>query len=81
MERRRFPPPWTVEELDACFVVTDNAGQKLAFVYFEDEARGVGMKLVTNYLVVRGQRYCKMGRHSPDSQCQAPCYKSPDERG
>jgi hypothetical protein len=35
---RRFPPPWTVEELDACFVVTDNAGQKLAYVYFEDEA-------------------------------------------
>jgi hypothetical protein len=26
---RRFPPPWTVEELDACFVVTDSAGQKL----------------------------------------------------
>ena len=26
--------PWTVE---ACFVVTDNAGQKLAYVYFEDE--------------------------------------------
>ena len=25
---RRFPPPWTVEELDACFV-TDSAGQKL----------------------------------------------------
>jgi hypothetical protein len=23
--------------LDACFVVTDSAGQKLAFVYFEDE--------------------------------------------
>jgi hypothetical protein len=20
---RRFPPPWSVEELDACFVVTD----------------------------------------------------------
>jgi hypothetical protein len=34
---RRFPPPWTVEELDACFVVTDSAGQKLAYVYFEDE--------------------------------------------
>ena len=27
---RRFPPPWTVEELDACFVVMDSAGQKLA---------------------------------------------------
>jgi len=34
---RRFPPPWSVEELDACFVVIDSAGQKLAYVYFEDE--------------------------------------------
>jgi len=32
-----FPPPWTVEELDACFVVRDHNGQKLAYVYFEDE--------------------------------------------
>ncbi len=23
MPARRFPPPWTVEELDACFVVTE----------------------------------------------------------
>jgi hypothetical protein len=34
---RRFPPPWSVEELDACFVVTDSAGQQLAYVNFEDE--------------------------------------------
>jgi hypothetical protein len=34
---RRFPPPWTVEELAACFVVRDNSGQALAYVYFEDE--------------------------------------------
>ena len=34
---RRFPPPWSVEELDACFVATDSTGQKLAYVYFEDE--------------------------------------------
>jgi hypothetical protein len=26
---RRFPPPWTVEELEACFVVKDASGQKL----------------------------------------------------
>jgi hypothetical protein len=39
MPVRRFPPPWTVEELDACFVVTDSAGQKLAYVYFKDEPR------------------------------------------
>jgi hypothetical protein len=37
MPERCVPPPRSVEELDACFVVTDNAGQKLAYVYFEDE--------------------------------------------
>jgi endo-1,4-beta-D-glucanase Y len=34
---RRFPPPWSVEELEACFVVRDNAGQKLSYVYYEEE--------------------------------------------
>jgi hypothetical protein len=35
---RRFPPPWSVEELNnACFVVRDANGQQLAYVYFEDE--------------------------------------------
>jgi len=36
---RRFPPPWTVEEQPACFVVRDREGQQLAYVYFEDEPR------------------------------------------
>ena len=30
MPERRFPPPWSVEELDACFVVRDHNGQQLA---------------------------------------------------
>jgi hypothetical protein len=34
---RRFPPPWSVEEQDACFVDRDLGGQQLAYVYFEDE--------------------------------------------
>jgi hypothetical protein len=39
---RRFPPPWSVEDIGAdvsprAFVVTDSAGQKLAYIYFEDE--------------------------------------------
>ena len=34
---RRFPPPWSVEEQSACFVVRDHNGQALAYVYFEDE--------------------------------------------
>ena len=36
---RRFPPPWTAEELNefSCFVVKDANGQKLGYVYFEEE--------------------------------------------
>jgi hypothetical protein len=34
---RRFPPPWTAEEFEACFVVKDSGGQKLAYIYFEEE--------------------------------------------
>jgi len=33
----RFPPPWSVEDIDAAFVVKDGSGQKLAYVYFEEE--------------------------------------------
>ena len=36
---RRFPPPWSVEEGETYFVVNDNDGQQLAYVYFEDEPR------------------------------------------
>jgi hypothetical protein len=35
--KRRFPPPWTVEETQPCFIVRDHSGQALALVYFEDE--------------------------------------------
>jgi hypothetical protein len=45
---RRFLPPWTVEELDACSVVKDRDGQQLAYVYFEDEpGRRSAAKLVS----------------------------------
>ena len=37
MPERRFPPPWSVEEQPACFVVVDRNGQKLAYIYFEEE--------------------------------------------
>jgi hypothetical protein len=35
---RRFPPPWTVKESEACFIVRDANGQALAYVYFEEQA-------------------------------------------
>jgi hypothetical protein len=48
MTARRFPPPWSIEELDACFVVRDHNGQALAYVYFEDEpGRWSAAKLLT----------------------------------
>src|SRR5262249_16823584 len=34
---RGFPPPWTVEDQPACFIVRDHDGQALAYVYFEEE--------------------------------------------
>ena len=35
--RRRFPPPWSIEDTGAAFVVKDGSGQKLAYVYYEEE--------------------------------------------
>ena len=37
MSERNFPPPWSVEELDSCFVVKDANGQATAYMYFEKE--------------------------------------------
>jgi len=45
VERRRFPPPWRVEERTESFIVYDDKGQALAYVYFEDEPqRQMSMK-------------------------------------
>jgi hypothetical protein len=45
---RRFPPPWSVEEQDPCFVVVDHSGQKVAYIYFEEEpGRRSAAKLLT----------------------------------
>ncbi len=37
MPARRFPPPWTVEDIGVAFKVCDSTGQRLAYVYFEEE--------------------------------------------
>jgi hypothetical protein len=41
---RRFPPPWSVEETDACFIVRDANGLALAYVYFRGGARTVAKR-------------------------------------
>lgn len=35
--RRRYPPPWKIEEGSESYIVTDATGQRLAFIYFENE--------------------------------------------
>jgi hypothetical protein len=36
---RRFPPPWSIETQDACFIVRDRDGQALAYIYFRGRTR------------------------------------------
>jgi hypothetical protein len=38
MPARRFPPPWSVEEQDACFVVVDRSGPKARVHLFRGRA-------------------------------------------
>ena len=67
MPARRFPPPWSVEETPACFIVWDRNGQALAYVYFEDEpGRRSAAKLLERDEARRGSR-----RISPN--CQSYC--------
>ena len=45
--RRHFPAPRDIEEYDrSCFIVRDNSGLALAYVYFESEP---GRRTAANY--------------------------------
>ncbi len=35
--QRRFPPPWTVDVLEECFVVRDAHEQALGYFYFDED--------------------------------------------
>jgi len=36
MTDRRFPAPWSIENIGAAFVVKDSSGQKLGYFYCEE---------------------------------------------
>ena len=36
MAERRFPPPWSIEDIGEAFVVRDYYGQRIAYIYYED---------------------------------------------
>jgi hypothetical protein len=49
MPERSFPPPWSVEEHAAYFVVRDHNGRALAYIYYENKpGRRWAGKLLTN---------------------------------
>jgi hypothetical protein len=45
--RRRYPPPWRIDENPESYVVMDATGRALAHVYFEDESirRGITKRM------------------------------------
>ena len=69
-ELRRFPPPQSVEETDACFIVRDANGQALVHVYFEDEPgrrSANNIFLIRRHVVIqRGHFSMLLGQHNSD---------------
>ena len=72
---RRFPPPWSVEETDACFIVRDANRQALAYVYCEEEpGRRAAAKLLTRD---EARRNCSQHRQAAgaaavEGRCRQP---------
>jgi hypothetical protein len=47
----RFPPPWSIEETEACLIVRDANRQALAYVYFEGKPDGAPTAIIrSSYL-------------------------------
>jgi hypothetical protein len=66
VEARRFPPPWSVEETEACFIVRDANGHALAYVYFEDEpGRRAAAERLKRATKARAHRAGRHRRHQP----------------
>jgi hypothetical protein len=66
-ERRRFSPPGSVDEQEACFIVRDAKGQALAYVYLEGGASpslGGEAAHPLRGLAVRRQHHRRMQRRS-----------------
>jgi hypothetical protein len=78
MPVRRFPPPWSVEETDACFIVRAASGQALAYVYFEEEP---GRRSAAHLLAPTRPGASPPTSPSCRSCCQEACYIVRDANG
>ena len=53
MPQRRFPPPWTAEDIGGSFVVKASNDRPLVFIYYWD---GVGRRSLTKLLTRNAAR-------------------------
>ena len=37
LAERRFTPPWDIDDCGSCFIIRDNNGQALSYVYYEQQ--------------------------------------------
>ena len=63
-QTRSFPPPWSVERSDACFIVRDHGGQALAYVYFERGRRAAQLRRCQRPTHIRAGRRHADGQYS-----------------
>ena len=50
IERRRFPPPRTIGDNGACYIIRDKNGQALSYVYYGNEP---GRRAAANFTDAR----------------------------
>jgi hypothetical protein len=77
MPGHRFPAPWSSEEHAAHFVVRDNNGQAIAYVYYENKAgRRSAAKLLTKRRGAPDRcKYCQAARPiAKDIMCSWWCH-------
>ena len=55
---RRFPPPWSVEDVGGCFAVKASNGRPLIFIYYGE---GVGRRSLARLLIRDAARRIAMG--------------------
>jgi len=58
MNGRRFPPPWSVENIGGCFAVKASNGRPLIFIYYGE---GVGRRSLARLLTRNAARRIAAG--------------------
>ena len=56
---RRFPPPWSVEDIGGCFAVKASNGRPLIFIYYGEGERTLERLRVAG----TGPRFVRIGKY------------------